>query len=49
MYLRPTVASGAVVVSAGRDLDLDYGIFGFTLSAEEGLVRHVMDSLIGCA
>ena len=36
VYLRPTVASGAVVVSAGRDLDLDYGIFGLTLSDEEG-------------
>jgi hypothetical protein len=36
VYLRPTVASGAVVVPAGRDLDLDYGIFGLTLSDEEG-------------
>jgi len=36
VYLRPTVASGAVVVSAGRDLDLDYWISGLTLSDEEG-------------
>jgi hypothetical protein len=34
VYLRSTVASGAVVVPAGRDLD--YGIFGLTLSDEEG-------------
>jgi hypothetical protein len=33
---RFTVASGAVVVPAGRDLDLDYWIFGITLSDEEG-------------
>jgi hypothetical protein len=32
---RPTVASGAVVVPASRDLDLlGYWIFGFTLSDE---------------
>jgi hypothetical protein len=33
---RSTVASGAVVVPASRDLDLDYWIFGLTLSDEEG-------------
>jgi hypothetical protein len=36
VYLRLTVASGAVVVLAGRDLDLDYWIFGLTQSDEEG-------------
>jgi hypothetical protein len=34
---RSTVASGAVIVSASRDLDLDYWAFGLTLSDEE---RH---------
>jgi hypothetical protein len=33
---RSTVASGAVVAPASRDLDLDYWIFGLTLSDEEG-------------
>jgi len=36
VYLRPTVASGVVVVSAGPDLDLDHWISGLTLSDEEG-------------
>lgn len=33
---RSEVASGAVVVPAGRGLDLDYWVFGLTLSDEEG-------------
>jgi hypothetical protein len=33
---RSAVASGAVVVPASRYLDLDYWIFGLTLSDEEG-------------
>jgi hypothetical protein len=33
---RSTVAAGAVIVPASRDLDLDYWTFGLTLSDEEG-------------
>jgi hypothetical protein len=33
---RSEVAFGAVVVPAGRGLDLDYWVFGLTLSDEEG-------------